>query len=132
NFSVSPALPAGLSLNATTGVISGTPTEVSVEKVYTVTASNATGSTTAQLTIAVTPPPSALAYSNNPVVYTGGLAAPIVPNKPSVTGLVTSWSITPALPAGMNFDTATGIITGVPMGSASGPFTVSATNVAGS
>ncbi len=132
NFSITPALPAGLTIDAVTGVISGTPTEASSAKTYTVTASNVTGSTTAQLTIAVTPPPSALTYKANPVVYTGGLAAPIVPNTPSVTGLVTNWSITPALPAGMIFDTATGAITGTPMAGAAGPFTVSATNVAGS
>jgi hypothetical protein len=52
-YSVSPTLPAGLSINASSGVISGTPTAVATSASYTVTASNAGGSTTAQVTIAV-------------------------------------------------------------------------------
>lgn len=53
-YSVSPALPAGLTLNTTTGQISGTPTAVSPAANYTVTAQNATGSTTFALSITVT------------------------------------------------------------------------------
>ena len=52
-YSVDPALPAGLSLIADTGIISGTPTAVAATTTYTVTASNAAGSTTAFLTITV-------------------------------------------------------------------------------
>lgn len=52
-YSISPALPSGLSINAATGVISGTPGASSATATYTVTASNAGGSTTATLTIAV-------------------------------------------------------------------------------
>jgi len=52
-YSVSPTLPAGLLINASSGVISGTPTAVATSASYTVTASNAGGSTTAQVTIAV-------------------------------------------------------------------------------
>jgi hypothetical protein len=39
-YSISPALPSGLSLNALTGVISGTPTTMSARKSYVVTATN--------------------------------------------------------------------------------------------
>jgi hypothetical protein len=53
-FSVSPALPAGLSLNAATGAISGTPTAVTASALYTITALNGGGSTTATVTIEVT------------------------------------------------------------------------------
>ena len=49
SYSVSPALPAGLALNPTSGVISGTPTAVSSPLSYVVRASNAGGSATANL-----------------------------------------------------------------------------------
>ena len=50
-YSVSPALPAGLSLSPSTGIISGTPATATATASYTVTASNTGGSTTATLTI---------------------------------------------------------------------------------
>jgi putative Ig domain-containing protein len=53
SYSVQPALPAGLTLNTTTGVISGTPTAVAAIAIYVVTASNGAGSTTASITISV-------------------------------------------------------------------------------
>ncbi len=40
SYAVQPALPAGLTLDTTTGVISGTPTAVTAQAVYTVTGSN--------------------------------------------------------------------------------------------
>jgi hypothetical protein len=45
SYAVSPALPAGLAINATTGVISGTPSSASTQSTYTITASNSGGST---------------------------------------------------------------------------------------
>lgn len=52
-YSVSPALPAGLTLNASSGQISGTPTTVSAQTTYTVTASSSSGSTSVALTLVV-------------------------------------------------------------------------------
>ena len=54
SYSVSPGLPAGLSLNTSTGVITGTPTTATAQANYTVTATNAAGSAAATLTITVT------------------------------------------------------------------------------
>jgi len=56
SYSISPALPAGLSLNTTTGVISGTPSVAAASSTYTVTATNAGGSTTTTLTIKIVSP----------------------------------------------------------------------------
>jgi hypothetical protein len=53
SYSVSPSLPAGFSLDTTTGVISGTPSTVSVRATYTVTAVNPAGATTTGLDIKV-------------------------------------------------------------------------------
>ncbi len=66
NYSVNPVLPSGLSIDASSGVISGTPTAAAASASYTVTASNAGGSTTANVTIevakgtpSITAPPTA-------------------------------------------------------------------------
>jgi len=53
SYSVSPGLPAGLALNATTGVISGTPTVAAPNTSYVVKATNAGGSATYTLQFAV-------------------------------------------------------------------------------
>lgn len=56
SFGVSPALPTGLSLNATTGRISGTPTVASPATNYTITTTLSTGEVvTSTVTITVTP-----------------------------------------------------------------------------
>lgn len=52
-YSVSPDLPNGISLNTETGTISGTPTHSSSSTVYTITASNAAGSFTMMISLAV-------------------------------------------------------------------------------
>jgi len=55
-FSITPELPPGLILDASTGTISGVPTAVAPSSVYTVTATNANGSTDATVTISVAQP----------------------------------------------------------------------------
>ena len=132
SYSVSPALPAGLGLNTTTGVISGTPTAITATASYTVTASNTGGSTTVGVTITVNDvAPSALTYSANPAVYTKGTA--IAPNTPSSSGgAVVSYSVSPALPAGLTLNTTTGVITGTPTAiTAVATYTVTASNTGG-
>jgi hypothetical protein len=52
-YSIDPSLPDGLVINPLTGVISGTPSAAAASAIYTVTASNAGGSTTTRLTISV-------------------------------------------------------------------------------
>lgn len=53
SYSISPALPTGITLNNTTGIISGTPTVVSGIVSYTITATNSLGSTTANISIEI-------------------------------------------------------------------------------
>ncbi len=47
SYSVTPALPAGLTLDATTGLLTGTPTATSAQATYTYTVSDSDGNTTA-------------------------------------------------------------------------------------
>ena len=54
-YSVSPALPAGLGISGTTGIVSGTPTAVTPIAAYVVTARNSGGTATAVLIITVSP-----------------------------------------------------------------------------
>jgi N-acetylneuraminic acid mutarotase len=54
-FSVSPALPAGLSLNAQNGEISGTPAAALAQTIFTVTGSNSAGTVTARVAMTATP-----------------------------------------------------------------------------
>lgn len=100
---------------------------------YTVTATNTGGFTTVNVNITVKDvPPSALTYSTNPATYTKGTA--ITNNTPSSSGgPVVSYSILPALPAGLSFSTSTGVISGTPTAlSPAANYTITATNMGGS
>jgi len=131
SYSISTALPAGLSFSTTTGVISGTPTVVSSATVYTITATNTAGSGNTTVTITVNPVAPAISYSPSTNVYTVGTA--ITPLTPvSTGGPVVSYAISPALSAGLSFSTTTGVISGTPTAtSASKTYTITATNAAG-
>ncbi|AKE05337.1 hypothetical protein DB771_10285 [Burkholderia sp. AU29985] len=134
-YSVSPALPAGLALDPVTGVISGTPTAVAHATIYTVTGRNAAGSAAARVQIEVKHraiAPDSLAYPDNPVVYTTGVA--IHPNVPVVSGgAITGFAVSPALPAGLALNPQTGAIGGTPTAvTAPADYTVTGSNSAGS
>jgi hypothetical protein len=132
-YVVAPALPAGLHLDPVTGVISGTPDTLAPAATYVVTASNAAGSASTTLSITVVEAaPSLLAYTDPTAVYTVGAA--ISPNTPSCGGgAVVSFSVTPPLPAGLELDPVTGVVSGTPTSvTASAGYLVTATNGGGS
>jgi len=136
NWSVSPSLPAGLSLTAS-GTITGTPTTVTSAANYVVTASNAAGSTQATVNITVSlGKPGPFSYSNDPLLaYVGSAISAMQPTHTG-GGAPSSYSISAALPNGLNFSTSTGVVSGTPAnGSSTGGFvtyTVTATNSGGS
>jgi len=81
-YFINTPLPAGLSLNDTTGTISGKPKRVSSSTNYTITAYNAAGAGSATLNIAViAPPPPVISYAT-PQTYTAGTAiSPLIPSS---------------------------------------------------
>ncbi|HTB51802.1 MAG TPA: carbohydrate-binding protein, partial [Ferruginibacter sp.] len=120
-------LPAGLSINTATGVISGTPTVAGTSTV-TLSATNAGGTGTKTLSITVS-------YS---------VSAPVVSSASTATGTVgaafsytitasntpTSYSAT-GLPAGVTVNTSTGVLSGTPTTAATYTTTVNAINAGG-
>ncbi|MEJ6665475.1 MAG: putative Ig domain-containing protein, partial [Euryarchaeota archaeon] len=131
-YSVSPALPAGLSLNFATGEISGTPTATTSSATYTITARNSGGTGTTTVTIVVNDELPVIAYSPSSFTLTKGTAMTTVTPTTS-GGAIVSWSISPTLPTGLAFDTSTGAISGTPtVLSVSASYTVTATNTGGS
>jgi hypothetical protein len=112
-YSISPALPAGLTLNTSSGVISGTPTVVSPPTSYQVVASNAGGNTSATISIRVDDAPPSFSYPR--ASYAFSTNVPVTSVTPASNGgAVTSWSVSPALPAGLALNATTGAITGTP------------------
>ncbi|MBK8599408.1 MAG: putative Ig domain-containing protein [Flavobacterium sp.] len=131
SYSISPSLPDGLAFDTATGVISGTPTTISAASSYTVTAFNSGGSVSITLSISVNDvAPSGLSYPSINVFTVGTAISDVTP---TVTGAVLSYSISPSLPDGLAFDTATGTISGTPTAiSAATSYTVTAFNSGGS
>jgi len=130
-YSVTPALPRGLVL-ARRGVISGTPTAVTAPRLYTIIASNEAGRTAFQMTLSVVAAggPSALSYPAPPPFLIGAAIAALTP---TVTGTITSYVVSPALPAGLSINPSTGVISGTPtVLAASVNYLVTASNASGS
>ncbi len=118
-------LPAGLSVNSATGLISGTPTSGGVSTV-TLGATNAggTGHATLTLTIAATAPVITSATSAS------GTVGSAFSYQITATNSATSYSAT-GLPAGLSINTATGLISGTPTSAGTSTVTLGATNTSG-
>jgi fibronectin type 3 domain-containing protein len=123
---VASELPPGLTVNESTGLISGTPTQTGTFAA-TIGAVNLGGTGTATLTVNVLPPlpvitsgltasgSNGLAFSSYQITASNG------PVSFNATGL----------PAGLNVDPVAGVISGVPIQGGVFPVTISATNAGG-
>ena len=116
-YSISPDLPTGLSINPTTGTISGTPTELSTNTTYTITVRNSGGVNTTTITIEVIDNVPTVSYSPENLTLTNNTASPNLPLVPTITGsgAITSWALNnTSLPSGISFSTNNGTFSGTP------------------
>lgn len=129
-YSISPALPSGLSMSSSTGSVSGTPTAASVATTYTVTVTD-TNSKTASNTFTLT--------VNTAVTATQSVSSATLTQNHAITAFtpVTGsggtgsliYSISPTLPAGLSINSGTGAISGTPtVPSAASSYTVTVTD----
>jgi hypothetical protein len=134
-FSISPSLPSGLTFNTATGAISGTPNQAQSLRSYTVTASGLGGSSTAVFTLTVVAaevaPQIALSNSVQNVTLGNEITTVISTNLGGSIN-TNGYSISPALPSGLNFNTSTGSISGTPTQAQTlQSYSVTATGLAG-
>lgn len=108
-YSISPSLPAGLSLNPTDGSISGTPAAASPNANYTISALS-DGKAVASVTLGLAV--GAKISYQSPIVYNQDSAASTAASTSGAT--FTDCAVTPALPAGLSLDKATCAISGTP------------------
>jgi len=130
SYAISPALPAGLSIDPVTGIISGTPTVTATIATYTVTATNITGNGSFGISITVNPPKPVITYAT-PQTYMVGTTISTL-SATNTGGPIVSFSVAPGLPAGLSLNTVTGDITGTPTtATTAAPYVVTATNAGG-
>jgi len=124
SWEVSPSLPSGLTLNNTTGAITGTPLSLQVASTsYTVWANNSGGSASTTFSMSVLAvAPSGLTYSPGALLLT--INTTMTPVVPTVTGgAITSWWISADGPDGLFFGPSNGTIWGTPTETTNGTLT---------
>ncbi len=126
-YTITPALPAGLDLNEITRVLSGTPTTAMPEDTYTYTVTDKDGDTDDLMfgiTVAADDRPT-FSETIDDQEYVAGTATNLPVTLPAAAGgnAPLTYSITPILPAGLNFSASTRVISGTPVSASSGTYT---------
>ena len=131
SFAIS-ATPAGMSFSTSTGALTGTPNTIAAATNYTITATNASGSATQTFTLTVTVTAPAFTISSASETKASGSAITGYTIS-STGGAIASYAISPAAPAGLTFNTSTGLLSGTPTTVAGATaYTITATNASGS
>ncbi|MEC8815993.1 MAG: putative Ig domain-containing protein, partial [Candidatus Thermoplasmatota archaeon] len=111
SWAINGSLPSGLSFGTTNGTIWGVPLVNMTTTTYTVWANNTGGSLSTTINITVLEPAVVLDYNpENMTLIRGVQMATLFPSVSG--GNVSNWSISPDLPAGLNF--SDGVISGTP------------------
>ena len=128
---INPSLPSGIIFDRDSGVISGTPDEVSQSIRYTIIGSNAMGSTNVwiDLEVIMIPPSSILYLEDTLVCELNNPCGFIAPTNEG--GTIEEWSVSPQLPIGLSLF-PDGSISGIPGKLGDFNHTISASNRAGS
>ena len=129
-YSLTPALPSGVSFTAATRVVSGNPTATATVATYTYTATDSE-SVTWTLTFTVVVTASAITFASTIAnqAWTVGTAVNLtLPTASGGAGTFT-YSLTPTLPSGATFTASTRVLSGTPTGRfTSATFTYTATD----
>ena len=117
-------LPAGLTLNASTGAVTGTPT---ASGTFTIKVTDAKGVVGSACSITINPGVSVTCGTNN----TGTVGVAFNSGPITVTGGTAPYTfvVVGTLPAGLTLNSSTGAVTGTPK--ASGSFSIQATDTQG-
>ena len=109
-FEISPALPAGLHFNTSSGIISGIPTTTYSLTTHTIWANNSFGSSSWDINFEVLP---GIDNSYNSIYLTRNVTMPAY--SPTINIDQITLSIQPPLPDGLSFDYQTAVISGTPL-----------------
>src|SRR6516162_1110859 len=122
-------LPAGLSINSSTGLITGTPTTIGTSNVTVTARAGVTGSAAFTWTISTANTVTVTSPGNQ--AGTVGTAASLqIQATDSAAGLALTYAAT-GLPAGLSISSSTGLITGTPTTPSASTVTVTATDSTG-
>jgi hypothetical protein len=123
-------LPAGLTVDTGSGVVSGRPTEAGAFSVS-VSASNAGGTTAQEVVLTIAPAPAAPVFLG--IFNPSGTQGVEFSYVPTYSGSPDSFAVVSgALPAGLVMSPSTGTIAGIPSAVGVFNFTLRATNLGGS